>query len=163
MDGKGTPAGGSGGPLNEQRNRAQHRDSVAVAVNALASVAIEELRSKLATAVGSIPSVAATEIEFSGCDGLTGSSLVLGSAVGPEHIVTAMITVFCPVDGAGAITSLGATSLSGEVREFGGDGEAFQVPVECYPQLTVLRIRGHLFERALRAARIRLEERTNVS
>jgi hypothetical protein len=143
---------------NEWRNRSSQQEAFVAGVNALASSAVVELRSKLATAVGSIPSVVASAIEFSSDGGPTASSLVFGSAVGSEHIVTATITVFCSV-GEHAAATLSATAMSGEVRELGGDGEVFELPVECHPNAPSLRIPDGEFKSALRGARARLNQR----
>lgn len=143
---------------NVIRDRNPQQEALLCAVTALASSAARELRSKLATAAGSIPSVVASDIEFSSGNVFTASSLVFGSAVRHEHIVTATITVYGNIGGLAART-LGATAVSGEVREFGGAAEGFEVPVECSPDAATFRIRDHVFEDALRDAQVRLFER----
>jgi hypothetical protein len=146
---------------NDWRNRSSHQQAFIAGVNALASAAVVELKSKLATAAGSIPSVVASAVEFSSEGGLTASSLVFGSAVGREDVVTAAITVCCSF-GQHAAPTLSATALSGEVRELGGDGEDFELPVECHPNGPSLRIPDVEFKSALRNARARLTQRARV-
>ena len=146
---------------NEWRNRSSHQQAFVTSVNALASAAVVELKSKLATAAGSIPSVAASTVEFASEGGLTASSLVFGSAVGHDDVVTAAITVCCSF-GEHAAPTLSATALSGEVRELGGDGEVFELPVECHPNAPLFRIPDAEFKSALRSARARLTQRARV-
>lgn len=147
---------------NDWRNRSSHQQAFIAGVNALASSAVVELKSKLATAAGSIPSVVASAVEFSSEGGLTASSLVFGSAVGREDVViTAAMTVCCSF-GEHAAPTLSATALSGEVRELGGDGEVFELPVECHPNAPSLRIPDIEFKSALRSARARLTQRARL-
>lgn len=147
---------------NHVRDHIQQQEALLAAITALASSAAGELRSKLATAAGSIPSVVTSDIEVSSGNLFAASSLVFGSAIRQEHIVTATITVYGNIGGP-ASTTLGATAVSGEVREFGGDGEVFEVPVECYSDAATLRIPAHAFENALRDARFRLAERSRLA
>jgi hypothetical protein len=137
----------------------QKHDAHVEVLRKLADVASSELRSKLAKAAGSIPSVAASEINFSDDESPTASSLIYGSAVCPPYIVTATMTISCLVGGSENGGSLAATPVYADIREFGGDSEIFEVPVDFFADKATLHIRGDLFETAVKQARARLIER----
>jgi hypothetical protein len=139
-------------------HHAEKQDAHLHALRMVADIASSQLRSKLAKAAGTIPTVTSSGISISDDRSPTAFLLIYGHAVCPPYIVTATITISCPVDNSADGTSLAATPVCADIRTCGGNSEEFEVPVEFFADTRTLSIRNDRFQAAFKKARARLSE-----
>jgi hypothetical protein len=155
---EGRPVDGRITTTKESLDHAQNHKKYMRVLRRVADIASSQLRSRLAKLAGTIPSVAASEISFSDDLSPLAFSVIYGSAVWPPYIVTATMTISCPMEGPVTGESIVATPVRADIRKFGGDSEVFEVEVDFLAESTTLHIRSDEFHAAFKQARARLDE-----